>query len=160
MRVVAIAVATVALATACGSSGGTASGSKSSGGGSSPTVATVEQMSKSDCLSKLGPFLNSMQEINSRLDIGMNESEFVQRVGTAKVKHDQLDPKALQGTCLDAGVDLEKALNKYIKAANKWSNCVSNFSCTFKKINAVMQLYWLQASTRISTAEKKVGKLQ
>jgi hypothetical protein len=39
----------------------------------------------------------------------MSESEFVQRVGTAKVKHDQLDPKSLQGVCLDAGVDLGSA---------------------------------------------------
>ena len=90
----------------------------------------------------------------------MNESEFVQRVGTAKVKHDQLDPKSLQGVCLDAGVDLEKALNKYVKAANKWSNCISSYSCSFDEINDAMQHFWGDASTRISTAEKKIGRLQ
>ena len=63
MKVALTALVIAVLATACGS-GVSASGGKSADGGSaSATAATVEQMSKADCLSKLGPFLNATQEL-------------------------------------------------------------------------------------------------
>jgi hypothetical protein len=157
MKALATALVAILAVSGCGSSADIA-GSSAGGGKSSPS--TSEEMTRADCLTMIGPFADAMQEIDSRLDVGLSEQDFVQKVGTAKVRHDRIDAKALSGACLDAGVSYETALNHYIEAASKWSNCVSSYSCTFKKINGYMQSQWLAASSKIEKAKAAVDKLQ
>jgi hypothetical protein len=154
-HMLALTATTAAVCAGCGSST-----SPSTNGGAALSVPTgPAQMTRSKCLSEVGPFLDSMQQIDSRLNVGMTESEFVARTGTAEVKHDQLDPHAISGACLTAGADLETALNRYAKAANKWRNCIASFSCTFHKINRYMQAQWAAASVKITRAKTQLDSL-
>ena len=116
-------------------------------------------MTNSACMAQIGPFLDAMQQIDSRLNIGINEADFVSRVGTAQVNHDTIDTHAISGKCLDAGVKLEKGLNAYAKAATKWSHCVSQSSCTFRKINGFEQLQWATAGLDITKAKTEISTL-
>jgi hypothetical protein len=56
-------------------------------------------------------------------------------------------------------VKLEKGLNAFAKAAAKWSQCISQLSRTFHKINGFEQLQWSKATLDISEAKTEISKL-
>jgi hypothetical protein len=106
------------------------------------------------CQDQVDDFLKSMQEIDSRLDVGLTPDAFSGVVGDAKVAYDQLPLDEMDQTCIaEAGVPLENALNQYLKANTQWSNCVGNVSCTTDSILHDLREKWGEASDQISDAE-------
>ncbi len=135
------------LTVACGAGGreGRGAGPGGEKGGSSFDVAA--------CEAQLGDLLTALQEIDSRLDIGLNIQEYGDRVGDAKVAYDRLQPGQLERGCLErVGVPLEEALQAYIDAYRSWDRCIDRFECELDEIEPELQQRWARASAKIEEA--------
>ena len=168
-------VAIAGLAYAAGSSGN--DGGKATEAGSpsaSSTVATLNSPSptaspsaepsiadedadgnpdSAECQQQLGELNKALKEIDSRLDVGLTQSELNGFVGDASVEYDRVRFGSLPGTCtLTVGVQLENALNNYIKSNNRWNSCISNFGCDIDSIDPYLQKQWASAAKNLRRA--------
>ncbi|WP_309649904.1 hypothetical protein [Nocardioides sp.] len=116
------------------------------------------------CTKGTKPLMSALQQINSRLSIGMNFDEYGDRVGDAQVGYDQVFAGPdLERTCLlKVGVPLEGALNKYIEVFNIWNDCVQDYYCDFNEgeTNDKAQKRWGKATTMVAAAEKGLSGLK
>ncbi|MDP9226835.1 MAG: hypothetical protein M3P18_23930 [Actinomycetota bacterium] len=106
------------------------------------------------CNAQLGPFLVALQDLGSRLDVGLSFGEYGNRVGNVKVAYDALSTGQLSYPCLsNVGVPAEAALKAYLTAYDTWNNCMSDEYCTTDSIDPDLQASW-------ATARRKVGRAQ
>lgn len=112
------------------------------------------------CESQLADFLSALRELDSRLDVGLTYVEYSAQVGDVNVAYDQIPFDQLGTDCtIEAGVPSEDALNSYAKAVNIWDKCVSDFGCDTDTIDPELQAKWLDASTKLSEAERGLNAL-
>jgi len=114
------------------------------------------------CEDTLGDFQDAMSELDSRLDIGLNYDEYTDAVADANVEYDKIDFDDLSDNsrCVGSvGVPLEKALNKYIQAANIWSKCFDDLGCSNDQIKGKLQLRWTEATLKIEKAKDAMKDL-
>ena len=109
-----------------------------------------------DCRQKLGPFVDRLESIDSRLSVGMTESVYSSQVGNARVAYDQVPFKRLKIDCLTAGLSAEKAMNDYAKAADAWNNCLTDFSCDVDSIDPQLQSKWNAAGAAIDETKQSI----
>jgi hypothetical protein len=98
-------------------------------------------------------FVDELQELDSRLDVGLTFAAYGEKVGDASVAYDRIPFKKLDFDCtLEVGVPAEKALNLYIEANNIWNDCVSDIYCSNDSITPKLQRKWAQATRKIRQA--------
>lgn len=96
------------------------------------------------CSPELFVLLNVLTEVDTRLDVGMNQSQLSDLVGDARVVYDRIDVRELErgsSVCLRAGVQLESALNAYSRSTSQWEKEPS------------LQRLWRKARNSIGKAE-------
>lgn len=121
------------------------------------TLTPAPETVSSDCAKQVGPLVAALESLDSRLSIGMNFSDYSQRVGDAKVAYDQIDVSALDATCVSlVGVKAENALNEYITAYNTWNGCVSDINCTNDSITSTLQSHWANATVEIAAIKESM----
>jgi hypothetical protein len=110
---------------------------------------------QAECEDALGPFLDELSELDSRLGVGMQFSEYLQAVGDVRVEYDQIAFGDIEADCLaKVGVPAEKALNLYAQASNLWNHCIQSFACNFNQdLEPKLQQKWALATLKISEAE-------
>jgi hypothetical protein len=135
---------------------------------SAAAAAEAEQRAKQQarhdaCASGTSGLMSALQEIDSRLDVGLNYSEYGDRVGDAKVAYDaMLKPNTLQRNCLiKVAVVLETALNEYLDVYNIWGDCINDYSCDFNtgETNKKAQTSWANASRDLAKAQRGLDSL-
>ena len=140
-----IGVVTLAYAALGGSSGPTAKQK------AALITARTSMTEAQRCVSKTKAMLNALDQINSRLGVGLNFSDYSGRVGDAQVAYNASAFTKLSGTgydCLEkVSVPAESALNEYIAAYNKWNDCVSNVDCSTDSIDGELQKHWTKATS-------------
>jgi hypothetical protein len=106
------------------------------------------------------PLLSALQEVDSRLSIGMAFDEYGDRIGDAKVAYDRLDFKRLNENCIfKVGIALESGLNHYIDANNIWDECIDDFDCSVEgAVLQKMRKHWSESTERIEAAVKNLNK--
>jgi hypothetical protein len=115
-----------------------------------PTAATAD----SQCVSQLGSFVSSLEDLNSRLSVGLNFADYSTRVGDAKVAYDKIPVSQLSADCTNlVGVPAQDALNDYITAYNTWNDCIDKVGCTNDSIKTQLQADWSKASDSIDQAK-------
>jgi hypothetical protein len=108
------------------------------------------------CQSEIRPLLSALQELDSRLNVGLNLDEYGDFVGDAQVEYDRLDIDGIGEECLSSvAVPLEEALNQYITAVNKWNDCIQSVSCE----DPPVQKHWTNASEEINKASDALDKI-
>jgi hypothetical protein len=106
------------------------------------------------CLSELDGLLSALQELDSRLGVGLSYSDYSERVGDVRVAYDQVNFGALELSCVTgAGSPLEDALNEHASAQNVWGDCIEDFDCDTDGIDPELQEHWSDASSAVSDAE-------
>lgn len=125
----------------------------------SDRLAKQAAADKTACQSSIGDFLDDVSGIDSRLDVGMTYSDYSSKVADANVTHDRVDASSLTGKCLAAAVAAEKALNAYIKAYNKWNNCIEDDSCDTDSITPALQTIWTTATGQDQKAKDDVDAI-
>ncbi|WP_217924506.1 hypothetical protein [Miltoncostaea oceani] len=115
------------------------------GGGTSFDTAACEQ--------ELGELITSLEEVQSRLSIGLPYADYRDRVADARVVYDRIDFDDVEPGCTqDVGVFVEQGLNRYIRAATRWGNCIEDFECDIDSIDPALQREWNRASDLIDRA--------
>jgi hypothetical protein len=111
------------------------------------------------CNDRVEDFFSALQELNSRLDVGLSYDDYTDQVADVKVAYDQADFGNLHNfDCLRAAVPGEKALNQYVEAAGAWGDCIEDFNCDIDNID--LNGYWLKASVFVDRAQTNLSDLK
>jgi hypothetical protein len=154
-----------ALLVSCG--GG---GSDSSGGATvtsrAATTTTEKQPSKAGeqraapspagpCQTQLGSFVASMDSLRRRLAVGVTYDQYVAEVRGIRATYRKIPSDQVEIDCLTGvGTPAEKAVNRYIEAADDWGECVAEAGCSSATVEPVLQRRWRLASHFLSEADK------
>jgi hypothetical protein len=115
------------------------------------------------CRDRFGDLLAELHQLDSRLSIGLNFTNYSERVGDARVAYDEAVEDAAQDDGLDClttvGLPMEKALNKYTSAYNIWNDCVSDLYCDNSSITGRLRTRWDGANEYIQSAEDALDEL-
>lgn len=112
------------------------------------------------CTGALGRLLRALDEVDARLNVGLNQDEYSRLVGDASVAYNRIDVASLgQGDCLSAGAALEGALNDYSAVASRWDECIYDFYCDIDSIDPMMQRNWAAATRAIAKASRLIDGL-
>lgn len=112
------------------------------------------------CVNQLNPLFNSLQKVDARLDVGLNQSDLSNMVGDASVAYNRIDIDQLgTGTCLIVGVRLEKAFRAYADTVSDWNDCIYDYGCDTDALTPSLQAEWLKASNAIDKAEDLLDSL-
>jgi hypothetical protein len=117
------------------------------------------------CGARMGEMLSQMSDLGSRLDVGLTYSQYSSALGDIKIAYDHAseaggaDAGALD--CLTAvGLPAEEALNQYMKASSKWSDCIDDYSCSTDSIQPALQSRWTSAQTKIESAKSGLADMK
>lgn len=151
----------MAMGAGCGGSpedgaGDPASDTRVSESDASVVSSAVDDLvDASACTDELAPLLGSLEELDSRLSVGLSFSDYSERVGDARVAYDALDFASLSPDCIKGpGVQLEKALNSYQRAYTTWNDCIGDIDCSNDSIQGELQREWARATVQIGNARK------
>jgi hypothetical protein len=149
--VVLLVVGIVALVAAAGSFLALRAANPPSSGLSTGAPTTPAEAFSTDCIIAMTPLVTGLEDLDSRLSVGLNFSDYSQKVGDLKVAHDKIKPSTLDLQCLSGlGSPAETALNDYIHAYNTWNDCIGKVGCTNATIKSSLQADWAKATTIIS----------
>jgi hypothetical protein len=113
------------------------------------------------CERHLGPLLQKLHNIDSRLTIGMTQSEYSTALGDAQIVYDRIRFAAMELDCVSAvGVPAENAFNLYIRANNTWSDCIADLYCDIDA-DAMPQIQerWTKATVLLAKADRGLRNL-
>lgn len=97
------------------------------------------------CEQAIGDVLNEINELDSRLEAGLNYSEYKRQVADLKVAYDRASYNGLDTWCLTARSKAGRALRVYLGAAGYWDVCSDLGDCTTDEIESELQEYWARA---------------
>lgn len=147
----------------CGGSGDDATSAATVSSGEPAKVAKDPQSKQGEkqrpasaggrCQNQVGSFVASMDSLRRRLAVGVTYDQYVAEVRGIRSTYGEIPIERVQIDCLNAvGSPAEKALNRYIEAANDWGDCVSELGCESATIEPVLQRRWRIASHFLSEA--------
>lgn len=112
------------------------------------------------CRDGLGKLLTSAGELNSRLTIGLDYSEYFDQVADLRVAYDSSSFDDLELRCIQGvGVRLERALNEFAGAARSWDRCVDDYACDNDDNTRRLQARWATAGQQIQAAKDALDEL-
>lgn len=177
-------VVAAALASACGGEDGTSAADEASASAASASAASAsaeasrsaaseqaeqeriaEQQAEYDaCKRFVGDFLDSLQEVNSRLSVGLNYEEYGNRLGDVRVVYDELVAGISQDTrdcTAKVAIPLEKAFQKYLGVLKVWGECIDDYYCDFSEgaTNKAVQASWADATRLIQKSERALQNM-
>ncbi len=121
--------------------------------------AKSQPSASSRCLAQLDPFLEAMSTLRTSLVAGLAYEQYVGEVKKIMASYDAVPVGELTLGCVQAaGTPAEKALNRYIAAANAWTDCVEVPTCEAVSIEAPLQTKWREASEYLSKAERGLAE--
>lgn len=157
IRVVAV-IAGIAVA-GCG--GGSSTASKKAAAAKAAKAAEKKaQAEYAKCKSQLSSLMSAEQNLNSHLDVGMNFADYTQAVGNVRAAYGTTPIHQMDQKCLGVGVNLESALNDYVRAVRVWNNCLGKLGCSNASIKPQLQSQWSKASSSITQAQSSLTSLQ
>jgi hypothetical protein len=138
----------------------TACGDESTSGSGQATAAQsgAEPVARSSagarCRAQLHPLLGSMAALREALAVGLSYEDYLDELGEAQAAYDRIRADRLPVGCLlvTAGPG-ERALNRYIEAANAWGDCLATAACEIEAIEPRLQRRWALASDFLTSAQ-------
>lgn len=104
--------------------------------------------SANDCRERTQPVMEAVQELNSRLDIGMNQDDYSSKVGDVKVAFDRVSSEEVSAECRKAISELGRAVEAYAEASAEWNDCITSSYCS----EPDLQPHWDRAASRVERA--------
>ncbi len=131
---------------------------------STPTVdqeVVQARREAAKCRDAFEPFLEQLQRVDSRLSVGLVQSDFNTALGDVRIEYDQVPFGKLEPDCLvDVGVPLENAFRQYAQSNTKWANCIDMLSCEVEgAVLSELQGLWADASKSIGKGEAGLRQL-
>ncbi len=120
-----------------------------------------DQADAARCERQLEGFLSSLEELDSRLNVGLNFNEYSTQVGDIQVEYDRVPFNALDVDCVgEVGVSAEKAFNAYATAQSVWSDCFDSLSCSNSEIDPELQRQWAKAAGLVAAARRGLASMR
>ena len=110
------------------------------------------------CVREWTPVLTDLSTVDSRLDVRITRDSYAGLLGDASLSYDRVDVNDVSDECIRS-VDgpLNKALNEYIRAGGRWSDCLSlDDDCSLSDIEPTLQKSWSTASTLVGRAQERL----
>lgn len=108
------------------------------------------------CTSELSDFKSELENVNSKLTVGMTQSDFNKALGDVQVKYDRLDSDAINGDVYcsgNVGEPLQDAFNDFVKSNSAWAKCINAYNCEVKgDVLKGLQKQWSSAGAKIEKA--------
>jgi hypothetical protein len=115
------------------------------------------------CKKLVQNFTDSLDNLNSRLSVGLKPDDYNSRVGNISVAYNKVDWSATPNTyCLKkVGIPLETAYNDFRDAGEAWSKCIDDYNCdvTNDKLPG-MQKKWTHAGKMIDRSKAALDDFQ
>jgi hypothetical protein len=125
----------------------------------SPPDDVAPDAVEADCADQLGDLVAALEELDGRLDVGLNFQAYSERAGDASVAYQRIDIEDLGPNCLErVGAPAEDALNSYISANNTWNDCIQDVDCDNDSITPDLQAEWANASESIEEAREALDE--
>ena len=119
--------------------------------GASLPLPTSAAALSDECVREVGPFISALEDLDSRLTVGLSFSDYSTRVGDVRVAYDRIDIPKLDAVCITlVGAPGEDAYNDYVAAYNTWNDCINNVDCSNDTITPQLQAQWAKATTTIA----------
>lgn len=112
------------------------------------------------CSRQLGPLVEDLQALTSRLDVGLNYEEYTDEVANLKVTYDRVIDRLDNIECVEAAVPAESALNQHLQATSTWGDCFEDIYCENDSIQPSLQRRWAKASRLIDRADARLEDLR
>jgi hypothetical protein len=107
------------------------------------------------CRAQLHGLLDSMDELRGKLAVGLSYGAYLHEVKAVQAGYDGVPIDRLELGCLvKVGTPAERALNRYIAAANTWGDCLTLASCDSESVEPKLQRTWALASDQLSSAQR------
>lgn len=125
--------------------------------------ARTDAAAKADkCQAAVEPLLDELQELESRLGVGMNFDKYSTRVSDLKVVYDDAalgDLKDLD--CLqEVALPAEKAVQQYLRAYRVWQRCFEAIDCETDSVTPRVQKRWSKAAVYTTLAKSSIAGLR
>jgi len=105
------------------------------------------------CREILGSFVGSMDGLRRKLAVGVSYGEYLRRVNAVRAAYRAIPAERVGLECLlSAGTPGERALNRYIAAANAWGRCLTEASCDTRAVEPRLQREWRRAAALLHSA--------
>jgi hypothetical protein len=105
------------------------------------------------CPDEVIDLVETLEDLDSRLSVGLNFAAYSERVGDAQVAYDRIDVQDLDSGCIEhVGAPAEDAMNAYIRAYNIWNDCIGDIECENDSITPDLQAEWADATGLIQEA--------
>lgn len=109
------------------------------------------------CRSQLQPFIAAMDTLRTDLAVGLSYDQYMSELRAARGAYRHIRAGRLQLGCLVAsGAPAERAVNRYIEAANAWGECLATAACETASIEPRLQREWERASKLVSAAQSGI----
>lgn len=161
------AEASASSASASASASAASAEAEASASAEAEASASAEAQAQAEfdrCRRTLSPLVDSLSEIDSRLNVGMNYDEYGDRLGDTQVAYDGTVKTIRKQTpdCIDAAIALENAFNAYLKVYNVWGSCIDDYYCDFSEgvPNDKAQTGWAKATGAIAKAERLIRQMR
>jgi hypothetical protein len=113
-----------------------------------------------ECRKQTGDLQSELEELDSKLSVGMVYADYSPQVGNARVAYDRVPIGRLAPDCLsDVALHLEDAMNSYAKADSVWNHCLTDINCDNASIKPELQAKWSAATNSIATAKSGLADL-
>lgn len=106
------------------------------------------------CRKMLGSFVDSMADLRRKLAVGISYEDYLGEVQELRAVYAAIpDDRLGLGCLLATGTPGERALNRYMAAANEWGECLTTTDCETATVEPRLQREWARASVLLSTAQ-------
>lgn len=112
------------------------------------------------CKRRTAPILRELNDLGSRLDVGLAFAEYGEQVGDISVAYSRLRPGSLGSECLKVAVPLETAYRKYAEAYNVWNDCIGDLGCSTDSIEPQLQSKWLEADAAVGRGKSALAAMR
>jgi len=147
----ALASATALTLGACGSDG--AATADDTATGASGERPAKPRAAGQPCPAKVSAFVDALDRLRRQLAIGLSYEQYAARVQALQHDYDAVPIDHLGLACLTTtATPAERALNRYIDAANAWGECLADAACATATIEPVLQRKWRVASNFLGKA--------
>jgi hypothetical protein len=108
------------------------------------------------CQTRLGDFLDRMNDLRQSLLAGLSYDEYVVRVRAIRDAYEAVPVDKLDAACVTGPAGkAEDAFNQYLRAANAWGECAATAGCAASEVEGTLQHRWKLASKSLDAAEKQ-----
>jgi hypothetical protein len=129
---------------------------------SGPTAAQVAA-----CKRAVGPLLRAESQVDDRLNVGIQFSDYTSRLGDISVAYSHavtaLKAGVIPQSCINrVGLPLQRAFNDYRAAGNVWNHCITDYSCRFDHGSPALkkaQAKWSAASVALDDARSNLASM-